>query len=32
MEDVLAAAGAAWALGLPGEAIRAGLTTFLMEG
>ena len=30
-EDVLAAAGAAWALGLPGETIRAGLATFLME-
>jgi cyanophycin synthetase len=32
VEDVLAAAGAAWALGLPGETIHAGLATFLMEG
>jgi cyanophycin synthetase len=28
IENVLAAAGAAWALGLPPELIRAGIETF----
>lgn len=31
IENVLAATGAAWALGIPAETIRAGLTTFVSD-